>query len=207
MKRTLSTFALFLLVVTFAACGKKAVTPPPTPPARPTPAPLVFDRFLPQFNGELEKAGKKQFTRAEVEAKLAGATVEAKWTPMNGYDVFSAVLPGPLGKVSAKCRVAAYSKPGTTDVEFYRFTFFEFSNPDFSSEDIVQAVVKHYGDASTSNPEEGGAVWEFPGGRLILLGDNEDPSDDEDAFTVELRPGPPPTGTVNPTEPVVPDHD
>ena len=208
MKQTSSILVLCLFAVFGFACGSKPAPPPPTPPAKAPDAPMVFDRVLPQFNGELEKAGKKAFTRLELEGKLTGAAVESKWKPANGYDVFSAVVSGPLGKTTAKCRVRAFSKTGSNDVEYYAFTFFEIADVDFSTEELVEIVVKHFGDASAQDTEDGSAVWDFPTGRLLLLGDSQDESDDDESYTFEFRSRQPaPTSNANPDKQLVPDHD
>lgn len=207
MRRAFPILLLFLLAA--AACGSKPAPPPAaTPPSKTPDAPMVFDRVLPQFNGELEKAGKKAFTRLELEAKLTGATVESKWKPANGYDVFSAVVSGPLGKTTAKCRVMAFSKTGSNDVEYYAFTYFEIADADFSTEKLVEIVVKHFGDASAQDTEDGSAVWDFPLGRLLLLGDSQDESGDDESYTFEFRSRQPaPASTEQPDKQLVPDHD
>lgn len=206
MKRAFPILLLFLLAA--AACGNKPPAPAPTPPAKTPDAPMVFDRVLPQFNGELEKAGRKSLNRIELEKKLTGATVESKWKPANGYDVFSAVVAGPLGKTTAKCRVLAFSKTGSPDVEYYAFTFFEIADADFSTEKLVEIVVKHFGDASAQDTEDGSAIWDFPLGRLLLLGDSQDDSPDDESWTFEFRPRQPaPASTEKPEKQLVPDHD
>lgn len=206
MRRSFPIFLLLLLAA--AACGSKPPAPAPTPPAKTPDAPLVFDRVLPQFNGELEKTGKKAFNRGELEKKMTGATVETKWQPANGYDVYTAVVSGPLGKTTAKCRVRAFSKPGSPDVEYYAFTYFEIADADFSTEKLIEIVVKHFGDASAQDTQDGSAIWDFPLGRLLLLGDSQDHALEDESFTFEFRPRTPaPASTENPDKQLVPDHD
>jgi hypothetical protein len=196
--------AASLLVAPLFGCHRTSDAAPPAAAPRPAaaPAPLpaetVFtwiDRFLPQFNGELERStgGKTAYGRADIAQRVGKAQSESGWRPVENAKLegMTASAMTTLGGKAYRCVIAPLAQPNDGPLISIRFTL---ENPDRQPIEtdigaLLTLVAGHFGDPTLTYSDADGAEWHFARGKLAMTLENGDDFDDQPSSVIfELGP-------------------